>query len=200
MRKAFRNEKGFTLIELAIVLVIIGIIIGAVLKGQDLIENARHKKLSTEVKQWETLTWTYYDRKGRFPGDSDKDGTIDDGAVKTDFDGANFINAPTTNKLTLGSASFYLFLGNAGDKQNIIAVCINEACGANVFKTEDLAYGESIDTSIDGESNGETGRLRATSSSLTGTSATWQATVTTPAYVNWTSATKALLYFFDKKP
>jgi len=34
---SYRNEKGFTLIEMAIVLVIIGIIIGAVLKGQDMV-------------------------------------------------------------------------------------------------------------------------------------------------------------------
>ncbi len=40
-----RNQKGFTLVELAIVLVIIGLILGAVLKGQDLINNARMKRL-----------------------------------------------------------------------------------------------------------------------------------------------------------
>ncbi len=58
------NAKGFTLIELAIVLVIIGIILGAVMKGQDLIENARHKKFANNVKQFEVLTWGFMDRKG----------------------------------------------------------------------------------------------------------------------------------------
>ncbi len=47
------SKKGFTLIELAIVLVVIGIIIGAVLKGRDLIRNARMKKAFLQFKKWE---------------------------------------------------------------------------------------------------------------------------------------------------
>jgi len=78
------GTKGFTLIELAIVLVIIGIIIGAVLKGQDLIENARYKKYTNNVKQFETFVWSFLDRKGYFPGDGDKDGKIS-GDVNTDM-------------------------------------------------------------------------------------------------------------------
>ena len=38
-----RNRRGFSLIEMAIVLVIIGIIIGAIIKGQDLMLNSRAK-------------------------------------------------------------------------------------------------------------------------------------------------------------
>jgi len=37
------KSKGFTLVELAIVLVIIAIILGAILKGQELIKNAKIK-------------------------------------------------------------------------------------------------------------------------------------------------------------
>ncbi|MCL4558301.1 MAG: prepilin-type N-terminal cleavage/methylation domain-containing protein, partial [Deltaproteobacteria bacterium] len=61
MNKGMRNERGFTLIELSIVLVIIGIIIGAVLKGQDLIQNARNKKFINDVKKWEIALWAYED-------------------------------------------------------------------------------------------------------------------------------------------
>jgi prepilin-type N-terminal cleavage/methylation domain-containing protein len=194
------SQRGFTLIELAIVLVIIGIILGAVLKGQDLVENARHKKLATEVKLWESLTWTYYDRKGRFPGDSNRDGTIGEDP-KTDFTAANFINTPTSNVLTLGSSSYYLFLGNAGTKKNIIAVCTSIDCGT-VFPTEDLAAGESIDTSIDGDPSGTAGKLRAVSAVTSASSATWLVVApTSPTNeVDWTSATKAALYYFDRKP
>ena len=39
------NNKGFTLIEMAIVLIIIGIIIGAVVKGKDLVRSAEQKRL-----------------------------------------------------------------------------------------------------------------------------------------------------------
>ena len=64
-----RNQKGFTLIELSIVLVIIGIILGAVLKGQELINNSKAKRIQSDLKGIEAMIWTYYDRKGRFPGD-----------------------------------------------------------------------------------------------------------------------------------
>lgn len=64
-----QKEKGFTLVELAIVLVIIGIILGAVLKGQELIFNAKVKRLQSQIKEMMTAFYTYYDKYGYFPGD-----------------------------------------------------------------------------------------------------------------------------------
>ena len=46
-----RNQSGFTLIEIAIVLVIIGLLLGGVLKGQELINSAKVKNL---VKAYQT--------------------------------------------------------------------------------------------------------------------------------------------------
>jgi len=71
------NQKGFTLLELAIVLVIIGIILGAILKGQELINNAKAKRLLNDTKGLATLQYTFYDRYGRFAGDCDNNGAID---------------------------------------------------------------------------------------------------------------------------
>jgi prepilin-type N-terminal cleavage/methylation domain-containing protein len=71
------NQKGFTLLELAIVLVIIGIILGAILKGQELINNAKAKRLLNDTKGLATLQYTFYDRYGRFAGDCNNDGIID---------------------------------------------------------------------------------------------------------------------------
>ncbi len=49
-------RKGFTLIEIAIVLVIIGIIIGAIMKGRDLIREAQRKRFAqTYAMKWKTL-------------------------------------------------------------------------------------------------------------------------------------------------
>ena len=67
-----RGNKGFTLVEMAIVLVIIGIILGAVIKGQDLIAGAKEKKFKSEVDQLATAYYTYYDKYSRIPGDDDK--------------------------------------------------------------------------------------------------------------------------------
>ncbi|CAN6133542.1 Prokaryotic N-terminal methylation site [Methylophilaceae bacterium] len=44
-----KQQLGFTLIELAIVLVIIGLLLGGVLKGQELINSAKVKSMATDV-------------------------------------------------------------------------------------------------------------------------------------------------------
>ena len=66
-----RNERGFTLVELSIVLVIIGLLIGAVLKGQELIESARVKSLVTQMDSYKTATGIFRDRFRQLPGDFD---------------------------------------------------------------------------------------------------------------------------------
>jgi prepilin-type N-terminal cleavage/methylation domain-containing protein len=63
------KTRGFTLVELAIVLVIIGIILGAVLKGQELIFNAKVKRLQSQIKELIAAFYTYYDKYGYYPGD-----------------------------------------------------------------------------------------------------------------------------------
>ncbi len=64
-----RLSKGFTLIEMAIVLVIIGIIIGAIVKGGDLIGNANDKKLKGEIDTFRATYNTYFDKFGSAPTD-----------------------------------------------------------------------------------------------------------------------------------
>ncbi len=63
------RRDGFTLVELAIVLVIIGIILGAVLKGQELITNAKIKRLYNQQREIFAAVYTYYDKYQKFPGD-----------------------------------------------------------------------------------------------------------------------------------
>jgi len=67
--KTLRSNKGFTLVELAIVLVIIGIILGAVLKGQELINNAKMKRAYNQYREVLAAVYTYYDKYGKYPGD-----------------------------------------------------------------------------------------------------------------------------------
>ena len=74
MHELLTNNKGFTLIEMAIVLIIIGIIIGAVVKGKDVIRSAEQKKLYTKyINAWEMAYNTYYDRTGWVLGDTATD-------------------------------------------------------------------------------------------------------------------------------
>jgi prepilin-type N-terminal cleavage/methylation domain-containing protein len=69
--KLFRkkNEKGFTLVELAIVLVIIGIILAGIIKGQEMIANAKIKRTISAQKEIAAAMYTYFDRYQLFPGD-----------------------------------------------------------------------------------------------------------------------------------
>lgn len=67
--KHLQNEKGFTLVELAIVMTIIGLLIGGVLKGQELMENARVTSTISQVKGYEGAVTTFRDTYNYMPGD-----------------------------------------------------------------------------------------------------------------------------------
>ena len=54
-----RNQSGFTLIEIAIVLVIIGLLLGGVLKGQELINSAKVKNLATDFRNIPVFIYGY---------------------------------------------------------------------------------------------------------------------------------------------
>jgi prepilin-type N-terminal cleavage/methylation domain-containing protein len=64
-----KERKGFTLVELAIVLVVIGLILGAIMTGQQLIQNAKYKRLVNDLQGLSAAVYTYYDRYKAYPGD-----------------------------------------------------------------------------------------------------------------------------------
>ena len=88
----YQKQKGFTLVELAIVLVVIGLILGMAFKGKDLIDSAKVKSLAAQYEKIVAATNIFYEKYGFYPGDGcpatattvadctlPKNGRIDDG-------------------------------------------------------------------------------------------------------------------------
>lgn len=64
-----KQQSGFTLVEIAIVLVIIGLLLGGVLKGQEMIENAKVKNAINDFNGISAAYYGYTDRFKRIAGD-----------------------------------------------------------------------------------------------------------------------------------
>lgn len=69
MRPITARQRGFTLVEIAIVLVIIGLLLGGVLKGQGLIDSARVKNIIQQSTSLTAAVNAYQDKFRALPGD-----------------------------------------------------------------------------------------------------------------------------------
>jgi prepilin-type N-terminal cleavage/methylation domain-containing protein len=71
MRANRTNKKhgGFTLIELSIVLVVIGLIVGGILMGQSLISAAAVRAQISQIEKYNTAANTFREKYGYLPGD-----------------------------------------------------------------------------------------------------------------------------------
>ena len=63
------TQKGFTLVEIAIVLVIIGLLLGGILKGQEMITQAKIKNVVADFSGVSAAYYGYQDRYRAIPGD-----------------------------------------------------------------------------------------------------------------------------------
>ncbi|MGH8724034.1 MAG: prepilin-type N-terminal cleavage/methylation domain-containing protein [Burkholderiales bacterium] len=79
-------QRGFTLVEIAIVLVIIGLLLGGILKGQEMITQAKIKNVIADMSGVSAAMYGYQDRYKALPGD-DKAATRWTGATAGDGDG-----------------------------------------------------------------------------------------------------------------
>ncbi|HET7197537.1 MAG TPA: prepilin-type N-terminal cleavage/methylation domain-containing protein [Burkholderiales bacterium] len=81
-----KKTQGFTLVEIAIVLVIIGLLLGGILKGQEMITQAKIKNVIADMSGVTAAMYGYQDRYKALPGD-DKNATRWSGATPGDGDG-----------------------------------------------------------------------------------------------------------------
>jgi len=108
-----KTQTGFTLIELAIVLVIIGLLLGGVLKGQELINSAKVKNMANDFRNVPVYIYGYQDKFKALPGD---DGAAENHVTSVDSgDGDGKIEgAWNSSTVTVESAKFWEHIRLAG--------------------------------------------------------------------------------------
>ncbi len=99
------SQSGFTLVEIAIVLVIIGLLLGGILKGQEMINNAKIKNMINESKAVTAAYYAYQDRYRAIPGDDSAANTRFNGAVAGGGNGAIAGNFNATAAPAVGAES-----------------------------------------------------------------------------------------------
>ena len=98
------HQRGFTLIEIAIVLVIIGLLLGGVLKGQELINSAKVKNFAQDFRSVPLFIYGYQDKYRALPGD--------DAAVTTHLGSAATAAGTTLLAPTAGTLGNGMINGN----------------------------------------------------------------------------------------
>lgn len=152
-----RAQKGFTLVEIAIVLVIIGLLLGGVLKGQELINSAKIKSDTDTLVALQAASYAYRDRIGSYPGDATAAGATDGqilisnssattaNSLFADLAAQEFISSDIIKSEYIPEAYFAAGYSAAAAAATGIAIAgKNQVC---LFTTADLAKG--VDTKLD---------------------------------------------------
>lgn len=106
------SKSGFTLIELAIVLVIIGLIVGGLLVGQDLINSAKIRASVSQIEQYNSAVNTFKLKYNELPGDMLASNASSFGFATR----AGTVGRGDGNGLIEGGAAGYILAFNAGEQ------------------------------------------------------------------------------------
>ncbi len=206
-----QKQRGFTVVDIAGVIVGAGLALGIAVQGADVVSSARYAQFYDELQVMETQLWTFYEKQGRWPGDCNSDGVMG-------FQPVNAVDSVVDFKPVQRGCKAESLLTALQDlkAKGVIAADIdngevlmhefghffqlghtfsptNSALKSNVI----VAYGipqhvaAKLDLEIDGVENGMQGRLRRWDEQGMGTA--W------PNAEADDSSLVALAYFFESK-
>lgn len=185
-RNMARPQRGFSLLELSVVLIVIGLLLGAIAVGRDLQRSAANQRLSTDfVQGWQLAYEAFFNGVGYPPGDNPiaPTGQINGNVTPagTELCGNAMINTflaagirlPTGR--TEGQQDRYVYLDSNGNPQEV-QVCFQSVDWAEpgaavntyesrkrnvmVLKSVTFSLAGALDQQIDGRSDARFGRLR----------------------------------------
>jgi prepilin-type N-terminal cleavage/methylation domain-containing protein len=124
--RTHNQQAAFTLVEMAIVLVIIGLIIGGVLTAQQVTQNAKINSTIQSIKAYQAAVQSYTQNYGALPGD--------DQQASTRFSGLSSANNGDGKGTISGTeaAAFWEHLRAAGLVKGTGATLPNDPFGGNV--------------------------------------------------------------------
>ncbi len=116
-------QRGFTMVEVAIVLVVVGLVVGGVLKGQEMITNSKLKRMERDNAGISAAMLSYQDRYRAIPGDDDladqrfsiyTDGVNDPAPAQVNGNGDGVIDGDWMAAPNTETANFWKHLRAAG--------------------------------------------------------------------------------------
>jgi prepilin-type N-terminal cleavage/methylation domain-containing protein len=188
-------KKGFTLVELSIALIIIGLILGSAIKATEMITTAKAKRVLSQVTMLVDAQYTYYERMGAYAGDANNDNLIDFATLNSvvgDIDNAGTgadIDAPFSAlegldilptqantlhaALIVGGPAYFASVSNAVDNEYFNVLVLRSVPCEVAFQMEMHMDKNQPDTA----GSAGTGHVRgiANATALQGATVTWTA-------------------------
>ena len=165
---SIRDARGYTLVEMALVLVIMAVLVGGVMSTRGLVNNAKGTQLMRQVQELNAAIMSYSIKMGALPGDTvGSDGAIDDSpGAFTALADEDFILSVGTGELANAFEGIVHIIGNAditslsGTGGTLTAPAALTGTNYIIFTKIPAKFAGMIDSKLDNGTN-NTGRIQS---------------------------------------